>query len=160
MKTHQEHLQEILAQDPSFARELAEAGAELRLAMALAERREALGLTQAAVAEAMAISQPHVARYEKAGRTPLVTTLWRFCDALHATITFGPQYAVQVHAADPVIGARHEASAGTETAAAAIRMGILAQEDQLLRGSIERAMTAGTARPTAAPAAQDLALAA
>ena len=160
MRSHDDYLRSQVEADPTFQREFDEARATLRLAMALAERRETLGLTQAAVADAMAISQPHVARYEKAGRTPLATTLWRFCDALHATITFGPQYAVQVHAADPVIGARHEASAGTETAAAAIRMGILAQEDQLLRGSIERAMTAGTARPTAAPAAQDLALAA
>ena len=96
MTTVQQHIQALVEADPGFARLLAEADGELSLAMQTARIREARGMTQLELATAAGMRQPAVARYEKAGRTPTISTLWRFATALNVEFRIGPNYAVAV----------------------------------------------------------------
>jgi HTH-type transcriptional regulator/antitoxin HipB len=91
-----DHHFEQLMQDPEFARLEREAEAELELALKTAAVRETRGMTQTQLAAAAGMRQPAIARFEKAGRTPTVTTLWRLATALNAVFVIGPGYAVQV----------------------------------------------------------------
>ncbi len=50
-------------------------------------RREALGLTQAQLAEATGMQQPAVARFEAGGTMPTIMVLERFADALGMRLT-------------------------------------------------------------------------
>ena len=96
MTTVPQHVQALVEEDPGFARLLAESDGELRLAMQTARMREARGMTQLELATAAGMRQPAVARYEKAGRTPTISTLWRFATALNVEFRIGPNYAVAV----------------------------------------------------------------
>ncbi len=95
MTTFDRHRDQMM-QNPEFARSVREAGAELELAIQTAAIREARGMTQSQLAEAAGMQQSAIARYEKAGRTPSVTTLWRLATALDARIIIGPEYQVHV----------------------------------------------------------------
>ena len=90
MTSHDEYIHNRIARSPGFAEDLAEARAELKFVAALAAERERLGLTQAEVAARAGMQQTAVARYEKAGRTPSLLTLWRLAGALNCVIILGP----------------------------------------------------------------------
>lgn len=95
MSTFDQHREQLM-QNPDFARAVREAEAELDLAMQAAALREARGMTQAQLATAAGMRQPAVARFERAGRTPTVTTLWLLASALNARIVIGPEYQVHI----------------------------------------------------------------
>jgi HTH-type transcriptional regulator/antitoxin HipB len=88
--THDEYIHRRIERDPGFAESLADARAELKFAESLAAERERLGLTQAEVAVRAGMKQAAIARYEKAGRTPSLLTLWRLAGALDCEIVLGP----------------------------------------------------------------------
>lgn len=82
--------------ESEFAQGLVEAEAELALGLQLARLREKRGWTQRQLAERAGMPQPAIARLEKAGRTPTVTTLWRLARALDCTILLGPDFSVRL----------------------------------------------------------------
>jgi transcriptional regulator with XRE-family HTH domain len=96
MPTLDEVIQEGIDRDPSLAYELALAEAELRWAEHTAAIRESRGLTQAALGERSGMAQSAIARYERAGRTPTLATLWKLADALGATYVIGPDFYLAV----------------------------------------------------------------
>ena len=89
-----QYVQDQIAKDPSFVDALEEARAELRLGLLIYELREARGWTQKKLAERAKMPQSAVARYEKAGRTPSVTMLWRFARALGVSFVVGPDLSI------------------------------------------------------------------
>lgn len=90
MRSFDDYINEKIAADPSFAVLLDEGEAELRLAMALSARREALGLTQQQLADITGIRRAMLKSYEQAGRTPKLTTLWKLAQALGIEIRIQP----------------------------------------------------------------------
>ncbi|HLZ71296.1 MAG TPA: helix-turn-helix transcriptional regulator [Dehalococcoidia bacterium] len=113
MTAFDRHRDEMM-QDPEFARCVREAEAELELAFQTAAIREVRGMTQAQLAQAAGMRQPAIARFEKAGRTPTVTTLWRLAAALNARIVIGPEYQIHV---EPCERRQHEAEQRIESSA-------------------------------------------
>lgn len=95
MRDFDDFLRDLRAEDPTFEEGFEAAKAELELGMVIARLRESRGLSQRALAERAGMPQSAVARYEKAGRTPSVTILWRLAEALDATFVLGPSHAVQ-----------------------------------------------------------------
>lgn len=95
MKSLDQFVQEQIARDPSFAEELEFARAELNLGLLINRLRESRGWTQRELAERAGMPQPAVARYEKAGRTPSITVLWRFARALGVSLVLGPDLSVE-----------------------------------------------------------------
>jgi len=93
MRTLDDVIHDEVARDSTFSHELQLAQAELSLAMQIAHARETAGLTQTALAGRAGMAQSAVARYEKAGRTPTVETLWRLASALNATFVIGPDFS-------------------------------------------------------------------
>ena len=63
------------------------AGLDLRLGDMVRERRRALGLTQAEVAEHAGITQPALSRIEGGGGVPTLSMLDRIAKAMHTTFT-------------------------------------------------------------------------
>lgn len=59
------------------------------LGRAVRERREALGMTQAQLAEAAGLQQPAVARFEAGGTMPTLPLLERFASALGLRLSVG-----------------------------------------------------------------------
>ncbi|QXE36347.1 helix-turn-helix domain-containing protein [Streptomyces sp. GMY02] len=57
------------------------------LGRAVRERREALGMTQAQLAEAAGLRQPAVARFEAGGTMPTLPLLERIAAALHLRLS-------------------------------------------------------------------------
>lgn len=102
MTSVQQYFQALIDEDPKFAQLAAESDAELSLALQTAHLREKRGMTQQELAAAAGMKQPAIARYEKAGRTPTLATLWRLATALNIEFRFGPDYAVTVA---PLLGA-------------------------------------------------------
>lgn len=95
-----QYIQDRIAEDPSFNEGFEEARAELRLGLLLHDLRKTRHLSQAEVAERAGMPQSAVARYEKAGRTPSVTTLWRLARALNVSLVLGPDFSVQAVGCD------------------------------------------------------------
>jgi transcriptional regulator with XRE-family HTH domain len=83
-------------ENPALAEEFAQAEAEMRLALQATEQRERQGLTQRQLAMQLGVSQSVVGRFERAGRTPGVDTLWRLATALNVHFDIGPNYSVHV----------------------------------------------------------------
>ena len=94
MKTFDQFLQDVRERDPSFDRHYELAKAELNLGLLVYRLREERGWTQRELAERAGMPQSAVARYEKAGRTPSVTTLWRLARALNVSLVLGPDLSV------------------------------------------------------------------
>lgn len=94
--------------DKRQADRLAQAEAELELAIQIGDRREALGLSQADLARRVGVSQPVIARLERAGRTPTPQTLWRLAAALHVQFVFGPNYTTSLVPLTPALSAHQE----------------------------------------------------
>ncbi len=90
MKAHRQYVKEQIKRDPTFAKDLVEARAEIRLAVLIARLREERGMSQRELAKMTGIKQPQIARIEKGGQVPTLETLWRLMDALNATIIIGP----------------------------------------------------------------------
>ena len=87
---------ELRARDPeTFDVASAEAEMALRLGDEIQRLREAAGLTQAELAFRMGTRQPTIARLERGGTTPTVTTLMKIARALgvHLTVSLGPAAA-------------------------------------------------------------------
>lgn len=89
------HIQQHVEADPAFADLLRGAEAELEFGLELARLREVRGWTQRELAIRASMPQSAIARLEKAGRVPTLTTLWRLASALNATILLGPDLAVE-----------------------------------------------------------------
>ncbi|MGE0540346.1 MAG: helix-turn-helix domain-containing protein [Dehalococcoidia bacterium] len=90
------HIEQQVEADPAFADLLREAEAELNFGLELARLREMRGWTQRELAARAQMPQSAIARLEKAGRVPTLTTLWRLTDALNATIMLGPDLTVKL----------------------------------------------------------------
>lgn len=88
-------IEEETANNPAFAEELAESRAEVELAMEIVRLRRQRGMTQEKLAETAGMPQSMVARYEMAGRTPKLASIWKLANALGATFVFGPDYSVR-----------------------------------------------------------------
>jgi ribosome-binding protein aMBF1 (putative translation factor) len=97
MKSLGEFLQQMTARDPSFQEGLQEARAELSLGVLLSQLREERGWTQRTLAERAKMPQSAVARFEKAGRTPSVTSLWRLAEAFGVCFVLGPDLSVEAY---------------------------------------------------------------
>lgn len=95
MESLDEFLAGLRERGPGFDEQFEEAKAELRLGLLLNSLRESRGWTQRELAERAGMPQSAVARYEKAGRTPSVTVLWRFAKALGVSLVLGPDLSVQ-----------------------------------------------------------------
>jgi transcriptional regulator with XRE-family HTH domain len=86
MSSVKEFLQEQL-QDPEFAKQYEQVDKEMDFALALAQRREELGLTQHSLAALTGIQQPMIARIER-GQMPTAPTLQRLAKGLRTGILF------------------------------------------------------------------------
>ena len=73
--------EEMLREDPQYAREYVALGDEFALVDTLVRARNANGLTQSQVAERLGVAQPAVARIES-GRNVSLKTLRRYAGAL------------------------------------------------------------------------------
>ena len=99
MKSHRQYVKEQIKRDPRFAKDLAEARAEVRLAVMIARLREKRGWSQRDLAKITGIKQPQIARIEKGGQMPTLDTLWRLADALKARVVIGPDQYLEIKAA-------------------------------------------------------------
>lgn len=97
------YIQKQIERDPSFADLLRESDAELELGLELQRIREARGWTQRELAERAGLPQSTIARYEKAGRTPTVPTLWRLASALNVTVMLAPEYGIKLLDCEPAV---------------------------------------------------------
>lgn len=86
MSSFKDFLEEQL-QDPEFAEAYGQVDKEMDFALALAQRREELGMTQHALAALTGIKQPMIARIE-GGQMPTAPTLQRLATGLKAGILF------------------------------------------------------------------------
>jgi transcriptional regulator with XRE-family HTH domain len=86
MTSFKQFLEEELL-DEEFAEHYEEVSAEMDLALALAARREKLGLTQQQLAVLTGIKQPMIARIEN-GQMPTPRTLQRLAKALKVGLLF------------------------------------------------------------------------
>ncbi|TMR91644.1 helix-turn-helix domain-containing protein [Nonomuraea basaltis] len=75
--------------DPEYARFYEEAEAEQRLGQLVYDRRVALGLSQAELAERAGMTQPQVSRLETGGGNITVASLRRLAAALNADLAIG-----------------------------------------------------------------------
>lgn len=100
MSSFKEFLQEQL-QDPEFAEQYEQIDKEMDFALALAQRREELGLTQQSLAALTGIRQPMIARIE-GGQMPTAPTLQRLAQGLKTGILFTGSGVILV----PVAGSR------------------------------------------------------
>jgi ribosome-binding protein aMBF1 (putative translation factor) len=98
MKAHRRYVKEQIKRDPRFAGDLAQARAEVRLAVMIARLREKRGWTQRDLAKMSGIKQPQISRIEK-GQMPTLETLWRLADALNARVVIGPRRHLEIRAA-------------------------------------------------------------
>jgi len=69
-----------------FERELAEAREELALAEQIARAREAAGLSQAHLGEAIGTTQSVISRIENGGQNLTLAMLYKIAGALHRTV--------------------------------------------------------------------------
>ena len=99
MKPHRQYVQEQSKSNPRFSKELAEARAQVRLAVMIVQLREQRGWTQRKLAEQTGIKQPQIARIEKGDQMPTLETLWRLADALNAEVIIGPREHLEIRAA-------------------------------------------------------------
>jgi transcriptional regulator with XRE-family HTH domain len=86
VSSFKEFLHEQL-QDPEFAEAYGQVDQEMDFGLALAQRREELGMTQQALAALTGIKQPMIARIE-GGQMPTAPTLQRLAIGLKAGILF------------------------------------------------------------------------
>lgn len=86
MSSFKEFLKEQLL-DEEFAEAFAEVSGEMDFALALAQRREELSLTQQALAKLTGIKQPMIARIE-GGQMPTAPTLQKLATGLQVAIVF------------------------------------------------------------------------
>ena len=86
MSSFKEFLKEQLL-DEEFAEAYEQVSEEMDFALALAQRREELGMTQQALAQATGIKQPMIARIE-GGQMPTAPTLQRLALGLRVGIVF------------------------------------------------------------------------
>src|SRR5437660_900066 len=86
MSSFKEFLEEQML-DEEFAEAYEQVSEEMDFALALAQRREELGLTQHALAQSTGIKQPMIARIE-GGQMPTAPTLQRLALGLQVGIVF------------------------------------------------------------------------
>lgn len=97
MKQLRRYVQEESKKSPDFSRHLAQARAEVRLAVAIAQLREQRGMSQRELSRQTGIKQPQIARLEKGDQLPRLDTLWRLLTALGARLEIGPDGMLSVH---------------------------------------------------------------
>jgi transcriptional regulator with XRE-family HTH domain len=95
MTSFKKFLEEEISRDPEFKQEFEETRQEMSFALALALRREALGLTQQALAEKTGIKQPMIARIEH-GQMPTAPTLQRLAKGLKVRIVISEDEIVLI----------------------------------------------------------------
>jgi ribosome-binding protein aMBF1 (putative translation factor) len=72
--------------NPKFAKAFAEADAEVRLAVAIAEAREREGLTQADLAKKLQTNQSNISRIERGSQNLTLGTIEKIANALHRRV--------------------------------------------------------------------------
>jgi transcriptional regulator with XRE-family HTH domain len=95
-------------QDPEFRAEWERLAAARAVAEMVAENRERKGLTQTALARAIGVRQPVVARIESGEHVPTIETLIKIANALDIEIMLGiaPSSRAEPSIAKPPSGAR------------------------------------------------------
>lgn len=99
MKAHRQYVKEQVKHDPRFAKDLAEARVQVRLAVMIAHLREDKGLSQRDLARITGLKQPQIARIESGDYLPTLETLWKLADALRAKVIIGPRQQLEIKAA-------------------------------------------------------------
>lgn len=84
------HLRQVLRKDPLLAEEYARQFAEVPLPTQLAIMRRRATLTQKALAKAMRVKQPHVARLERSTHDPQLSSVLNQARALHCHLMVVP----------------------------------------------------------------------
>ena len=75
MKAHRRYVREQIKDNPRLTQDVADARAEVRIAVMIARLREARGWTQRDLAKVTGIKQPQIARIEKGGQMPILEPL-------------------------------------------------------------------------------------
>jgi transcriptional regulator with XRE-family HTH domain len=84
------HLDEMLRSDPVFAKEYAREFAALPLPLQLALLRRRRQLSQSDVAKTTRVKQPHVARLERVGHNPSLSSIEAQARAIHCRVMVVP----------------------------------------------------------------------
>ena len=84
------HLEAVLKRDPGLAKEYAKQFAELPLQTQLAVMRRRRWLSQKALADSLHVKQPHVARVERVGHDPRLSSILSQARALHCHLLVIP----------------------------------------------------------------------
>lgn len=95
-ETLRQYVDEQIKKRPEFARNLAEANAEVTVAVTLARLREQRGLSQRELAVRTRIKQPQIAPLERGAQLPTLSTLMRLLTAMDAQIELGPHQHCRV----------------------------------------------------------------
>lgn len=98
MKSHRQYIKEQIEHDPEFAKDFADAKAEVRFSLALAAVREKRRLSQRQLAILTGMKQPQIARLETGAFLPSISTLLRILGALNAKAELGPDGSTVIHA--------------------------------------------------------------
>ena len=94
---HRRYVNQQMERDPEFAAAYVAAHAEAQLALALADLRVRRGMSQRDLATATGIKQPMIARLERGGQTPTVTTLLKLLHALGASAPLNANGQINRH---------------------------------------------------------------
>ena len=84
------YLEEALRNNPAFAKEYAREFAALPLTLQLALMRRRRQLSQSDVAKTTRVKQPHVARLERAGHNPSLSSIEAQARAIHCRVMIVP----------------------------------------------------------------------
>jgi transcriptional regulator with XRE-family HTH domain len=133
MTSFKKFLEEEL-RDPEFAQAYEQVSVEMDFALALARRRDELGLTQQALAERTGIKQPMIARIEH-GQMPTAPTLQRLAKGLSLSITFTGDDIVLVRKVEKV---KHKVRQKEESAEMYVKM---AEIDYAYRNELDEPLS-------------------
>ena len=90
MKGFDKHLKELIDGSPELRSEYSKAFAELPLPTQLAVMRRRRKLSQRAVAKKLKLTQPHIARTERASHDPRLSSIQRAAKAIRCHLILVP----------------------------------------------------------------------
>lgn len=102
-KSHSQYIAERLESEPEFAAEWEEVQLEDQTASALAAFREQQGMSQRTLAEVSGIKQPMIARIERGGQVPTITTFGKLIRALGAIAVVGGPEGIVLRPANQAV---------------------------------------------------------
>jgi DNA-binding phage protein len=90
MRGFDKHLMELLDKNPELKAEYSKVFAELPVPTQLAIMRRRRKLSQRVVAKKLQITQPHIARTERASHDPRISSIVRAAKAIHCHLIIVP----------------------------------------------------------------------